>query len=369
MIRVLHYIGGLGLGGAQSAVIEIYRNIDRTKIQFDFVIHDLNDNNYNDELNALGAKIFVCPKFNGKNLKQYYKWWDYFFKEHSEYKILHSHIRGSATICLKIAKSYGVKTIIHSHSTSNGVGVSALVKKVMQFPLRYQADYFFACSIEAGKWLFGEKIVKSNNFFVVKNGIDMSRFYFNVEKRKEIRKQLGIDENTFVIGHVGRFIEAKNHEFLIELFAAINDKNKDTKLLLIGDGKLRKSIENKCIKMSLQDNVIFLGALANTEDYYNAMDVFCFPSLWEGLGIVAIEAQTSGLNCVVSNQVPNETDLGMDLITKISLNSGIPNWVSNILKYKKHKKRKVDQEKIMKSEYNIINISSKIQRFYLSIVR
>ena len=170
-IRILHMIGCLEIGGSQSMIMNIYRNIDRRIIQFDFVIDkDVKSPLYK-EITQLGGKIYKMPKFNGINIIEVQSSWKKFFENHSEYKILHSHVRSYASIYLPVAKRCGVTTIIHSHNTSNGVGFPSLVKKILQFPLRYQADYLFACSKEAGEWLFGKKAIKKDNFKVIYNGI------------------------------------------------------------------------------------------------------------------------------------------------------------------------------------------------------
>ena len=209
-IRILHMIGSLDIGGSQAMVMNLYRNIEREKIQFDFIVDSPNEQYFVDEIKQLGGKIYSMPKFKGTNLFEMKTKWDRFFIEHPEYKILHSHVRSYASIYLPIAKKHGLKTIIHSHSTSNGKGFSALVKAVMQYPLRYQADYFFGCSKEAGVWLFGSKVANSDRFYILKNGIDINRFLFNKNKRKKIREQLKVSDSTLVIGHVGRFNKAKN---------------------------------------------------------------------------------------------------------------------------------------------------------------
>lgn len=365
-IRILHMIGSLGIGGSQAMVMNIYRNIEREKIQFDFIVDSSNEQYFADEIKQLGGKIYSMPKFKGTNLLEIKKKWNRFFIEHPEYKILHSHVRSYASIYLPIAKKHGVKTIIHSHSTSNGCGMSALMKTVLQYPLRYQADYFFGCSKKSGEWLFGKKVINSNKFLVIKNGIDIDRFIFNFDKRNSIRKRLCISNSTFVVGHVGRFNEAKNHDFLIEIFAELNKKYRDTKLLLVGNGELEEHIKKKCKECFVEDDVIFVGAQSNTEDYYSAMDVFCFPSLWEGLGIVAIEAQISGLKCIVSKQIPDEVDLGLGLVTKLDLNCNIQEWIYKLYSNTKCN-RNVNREIIKKSGYDIIESSDTMQKFYLSI--
>ena len=364
-IRILHMIGSLGIGGSQAMVMNIYRNIEREKIQFDFIVDSSNEQYFADEIKQLGGKIYSMPKFKGTNLLEIKKKWNRFFIEHPEYKILHSHVRSYASIYLPIAKKHGVKTIIHSHSTSNGSGMSALVKAVLQYPLRYQADYFFGCSKESGEWLFGSKVVNSNSFYVVKNGIDVDRFLFNRIERNKIREQLRISETTLVIGHVGRFIEAKNHDFLIDLFAELNVKKRDSKLLLVGDGKLRKHIKKKCKDLKIEDDVIFVGNQSNTEMYYSAMDMFCFPSLWEGLGIAVIEAQTSGLRCFISKNIPDEVDMGLNLVTRLDLNNN-EEWIDKMSKSVDYN-RFVDRKIIRNSGYDISENTEMVQKFYLEI--
>ena len=158
-IRIVHNIASLHLGGSQAFVMNMYRNIDRSKVQFDFVVTPETKEGFYDEITNLGGKIFSCPRYKGTNHIQYNKWWDDFFNEHPEYKVIHGHVRSTASIYLKIAKRHGLVTIAHSHSTSNENGISAIVKRIMQLPIRKQADYLFACSDKAGKWLYGEKAI------------------------------------------------------------------------------------------------------------------------------------------------------------------------------------------------------------------
>lgn len=367
MIRVLHILGGLNLGGAETMVMNLYRAIDRTKVQFDFVIHVNEKQAYEDEISFLGGKIYRFPQFNGKNLISVIRLWNNFFLEHSEYQILHSHIRSYASIYIPIAKKYGLKTIIHSHSTSNGKGMSAVVKQILQIPLRYQADYLFACSQSAGKWLYGKNVHKRKNYHLIFNAIDSERFNFNAIKREQVRKELKIDDK-FVIGHVGRMSQPKNHIFLIDIFEALLKKRKDVVLLLVGDGELKSKIENIVHIKNLNEKVIFLGSRNNTEDYYNAMDIFVFPSLWEGLGIVAIEAQTSGLPCIVSERIPKEIDLDVNLVHRIDLSSGYETWI-DMIENIDVSKRKGQSLATKKAGYDIADNTKYLQNFYLNLVK
>lgn len=220
-IRILHAFGGLNRGGAETMVMNIYRNIDRTKVQFDFVKHTIKKCDYDDEIIKLGGKIYCVPRYTVKNHIAYKKVWYNLLKEHPEYKILHGHIISTASIYLNIAKKNGLITIAHSHSTSSrGNKIERFIKKIIQYPIRNVADYFYACSEDAGKWLFGRKSTQKNNYIIINNSIDVSSFRYDETKRHEIRQNFNI-EDKFVIGHIGSFTYPKNHKFLINVFYEI----------------------------------------------------------------------------------------------------------------------------------------------------
>lgn len=361
MIRILHYIGTLELGGSQSFVMELYRNIDRTKIQFDFIIFEGWRGPLYEEIISLGGRVFESPKYNGLNHFEFIKWWNRFFSLQQGYNVLHGHVRSVAAIYLPIAREHGVFTILHSHSASNGTGLEAAVKLFLQLPVRYMADYYMACSVDAGRWLFGKRTVNGNRYRTIPNAINTERFVFKPEIRDRMRHEYGLD-NQLVLGHVGRFVEVKNHLFLLNIIAKLLDVRQDVKLLLIGDGPLKKEIENKCRKMRLSEHVIFAGSRLNTEDFYQAMDVFVFPSKWEGLGIVSIEAQTSGLPCVVSDGVPKSVDIGAGLVKRLSLDD-VSEWVDSIVKMNTNKRESKTTE-VKASGYDIHDNTVKMMYFY-----
>ena len=278
IIRVLHMIGSFEIGGSQMMVLNLYKAINREKIQFDFILDHAEAVALVPEVKALGARIYILPQFKGHNFFEVCKAWDDFFVKHPEYRILHSHVRSYASLYIPIAQRHGLKTIIHSHNTSNGKGVVSGIKKIMQYPLRYQADYFFACSEEAGKWLFGKQVLKTDCFRIISNGIDCERFRFNKLYRDSIRKEVGIT-NNFVIGHVGRHTTQKNPLFLIEVFAEIYRKDRNVRLLQVGQGEMTDQIKKKCQKLGIEDVVIFVGARKDIEKYYSAMDIFLFPRM------------------------------------------------------------------------------------------
>ncbi len=312
-IRVLHMIGSLNIGGSQSMVINIHKAMDRSKVQFDYVIDHPTHLYYAEIIKQLGGKIYTMPTFRGGNYFEVRSAWKKFFRQHPEYKILHSHVRSYASLYLPIAKKAGLKTIVHSHNTSNGKGVQSVIKRMLQFPLRYQADYFFGCSKEAGEWLFGKKIANSPKYHILKNAIDAEKYAFNLESRLQYREKLGLGEKlTFI--HVGRFHPQKNHPFLLNVFAEIHKRNANTVLLLVGDGELRPSIEQQIAYLNLQDDVVLLGSRADIPNVLHAADCFLFPSLWEGFGMAALEAQAAGLPCICSDSVPKSV-----MVTKLCL--------------------------------------------------
>ncbi len=295
-------------------VMNLYRNIDRNRIQFDFVIDHPTHLYFADEIKTLGGKIYVLPRFKGTNILEIRKAWNRFFAENKEYKILHSHVRSYASLYIPIAKKNGLKTIIHSHSISNGKGISSVIKAILQYPLRYQADYFFACSLDAGRWLFGEKVISSDRFQVIKNAIDLSKYRYEQKNRVAVRRALGLNEENIVYISVGRLHESKNYFFLIDLFSEIHKKNNNSRLVIVGDGELEKEIRMKIDQYGIADSVHMLGARKDVNILLQCADVFLFPSKWEGLGISAIEAQAVGITCICSPSIPKETIISQNCV-------------------------------------------------------
>lgn len=324
MIRVLHVLGGLNRGGAETMVVNLYRAIDKTKFQFDFIIHTTSPQDYLEEVQSMGARVFCFPSFHGRNIKQVMKNWDNFFKEHPEYKIIHSHVRSYASIYLPIAKKHGLKTIIHSHSTSNGTSKSAKIKTLMQYPLRYQADYLFGCSQIAGDWLYGKKKAHSNKFYILQNAIDVDSYNPDNYDREKYIKDLKLSDKT-VYGHVGRLHPAKNHMFLLEVFKEIFSINKNVVLLIIGGGELQKSIEDKVKELGIQDSVRMLGSRADVRELLSVVDCFLFPSKWEGLPLSVVEAQAAHIPCLVSDTVTKEVAVS-DLVKYLPIDKGVEIW-------------------------------------------
>ena len=363
-IRVLHVLAGMNRGGAETFIMNVYRNIDRTKVLFDFILFRKEECDFNEEIRSLGGKIYWIPRYNGKNHFTFKKAWRIFFKEHPEYKIIHGHVRSTASIYLKIANKHGLISIAHSHSTSSRGNIAEkLVKNTIQFPIRSTANFLFSCSDEAGEWLFGTKSIQKDNYRLIKNAIDTEKFKYDKNLRNKMRKQLEV-QDKFVVGHIGTFTPPKNHTFIIDVFKKIHDKNENAILLLVGDGKLRSSIEKKIKDLELTEYVILTGVRSDIPELLQSMDVFVFPSIFEGLGIVVIEAQTSGLPCIASDAVPEEARL-TDLVETLSLKDSLTIWADKIVERSEHERKDTYQE-IVKNGYDIKETVRWLEEFYLT---
>lgn len=332
-IRVLHVIGSMNRGGAENMIMNLYRNIDRTRVQFDFVENTFQEAAFDDEIRSLGGRIFNCPHYNGLNHIAYVKWWKRFFDEHArEFVAVHGHLGSTAALYLPIAKRYGLYAIAHSHNI-HGKNFIDYLYRIYSYPTRYIADWFFACSQEAGVSRYGNKVASDpSRYFVLNNAIDTKKFGFSRQVRDDMRKKLNISDPEIVIGHVGRFVEQKNHPFLIDIFAEILKRNKNVKLLLLGKEDAEQIIRGKVQSLGLNDHVIFAGVQSDTAPYYQAMDVFVFPSLYEGLGIVLVEAQAAGLPCVISDKVPLESIMTEGLVSVCKLTDSPARWAECSLK-------------------------------------
>lgn len=365
MIRVLQYIGSLKQGGSQAMIMNLYRGIDKDKIQFDFVIHDGVMTSMAEEAIRMGARVFSCPKFSLLTLSKYKKWWKEFFDEHNEIKILHCHVRSPASTVLKIAKKHGVTSISHSHSASYGKSVNSIIKRFLARNIKNNADYFMGCSLLAGEFLYGKNICKSDRYFSVKNAIDSKKYVYNLQTAKEVREEFNYTDNDVVIGHVGRFSQPKNHIFLIDIFNEIHKKDDKYKLLLVGDGELRKGIEEKVEKLGLRDFVSFVGLRTDINRIFMGIDLFLFPSLWEGLPVSVVEAQASGLKCVISSAISTEVIIS-PLVTAVDLSRGEKEW-ANIVVENLGNERQDTSKYIIESGYDIKQSVDEISRLYLGL--
>lgn len=363
-IRVLHVIRLMNHGGVESMIMNLYRNIDRTKVQFDFVQNSNESAVYDEEILSLGGRIYHCPHYNGKNHFAYTKWWHEFFKAHpDEYPIVHGHLGSTAAIYLSIAKKYGSYAIAHSHNTGGSLSF-----RLFAYPTRFVADHFFACSADAGISRYGKRLgTDQTRCTVLKNAIDAEKFVYNEDVRKQLRTELGISDDVPVIGHVGQFREQKNHYFLLEAFRAVLEIAPNALLLLVGDGPLRPKIEAAIAEMDLAEHVILAGSRKDAWRFYQAMDVFALPSHYEGLGIVAIEAQTAGLPCYVSDVVPDEAVI-TDLMHRLPLAQSAEFWAQEIISCAGISRANRIPE-IQNAGYDISATSKWLETYYLKVVQ
>ena len=359
MIRVLQVVNNMHRAGLETMLMNYYRNIDRTKIQFDFLTHRPEKGDYDDEIISMGGKVYYAPRLYPQNYLQYFKWMKKFFNEHPEYKIIHSHIDSMSYLPLLAAKLNNIPIrIAHSHNTSIDKDFKLPLKLIFKKLLPSVATNFCTCGKEAGQFLFPNK--KST---FIPNAIDIKKFLYNEEIRRKKRKELEL-ENKFVIGHIGRLSYQKNHKFLIELFSEILKKEKESVLLIIGVGEKEKELKEQVRNLNIEKNVYFLGKREDINELYQVMDLFLMPSLFEGVPVVGIEAQFSGLPCIFSDKVPQETKFEENVIF-LSLNTSIELWCSEILKIKK-KNKKRDLKNFEKSIYNIKNAKFCLEEMYLS---
>lgn len=368
--RVLYFVDRMGRGGIQTLLYNIVSYFDKQKIQVDFLLLD-DGKKYDieDKLISSGYNVFKLQGVWVKKITDFLKLnkaLDNFFKEHHNYDIVHLHSTSKNYMVLKIAKKYGINMRI-SHSHSTGFQSRNILKIIYGTFLKsklikYSTD-FYACSYEAGKWLFGKKIIESNKFKIIKNGIDCERFKFDPNIRENMRKKLNISKETKVIGHIGRFTKVKNHMFLLNVYKEYEKLNTNSKLLLVGKGPLENKIKKLVKKNNLENKVIFAGIRENTNDFLQAMDCFVFPSLKEGLGIALIEAQANGLKCYTSkNVVPKEANV-TNSVSYISLNDSAKEWAKKILENNNERK---DYLKLIKSnDYNIIDSAIILEKLYI----
>ena len=363
MIRILHVIGKMDVGGAETFIMNVYRKINRDKIQFDFMVHSDEVGVFDEEIDKLGGKIYNIDSFNGVNSISYAKKWDDFFNQHSEFTALHGHIGSSASIYLRSAKKHGIYAIAHSHYTYTFNKFSFL-HKPLTLTNRFLADSFFACSYEAGYTRYGKKVVSNTNIFsIVKNGIDPYKYAFNETTRKRMRDELGIN-NEYVVGMVGRLIAEKNPNLILKVIQSFSSDD-NIKFLWIGEGELRDYITLELRKYHLEDKVQMIGTVLNVQDYLQAMDVFLFPSISEGLGIALIEAQASGLPCVISMGIPDEAII-TNLCKKIDFKKDINTW-RDAIKSKLDYARDDMSKSISRAGYDINDTVAFLEKFYCDI--
>lgn len=372
-VRVLQVIRQMNHGGIETFLMSIYRNIDRNRIQFDFLTFRKTRGYFDDEIESLGGKVYYLESvMNMKNLltgavnRKLFC----FFVEHPVYRIVHSHGAWSG-IVLKNAERAKIQTrVAHSHNVYLPVpfGITALknmVKNTIKSSVNRYATNRFACSQMGADWFFGKKSQYKWDIELLPNAIDCKKFStFDPAIRKKIRLELGISDQAFLLIHVGRLSLQKNHLFLIDVFDALVAKVPDSKLLLVGADNMNGKCQKYASKKSAASKIKFLGARSDVAELLQAGDVFLFPSFYEGFGISVLEAQSSGLPCIISDTIPNEVCL-TDNIVQLPINKGTDIWVDKILEFKE-KTRADNYEILVKKDYDIHNLCQKLTEFYES---
>ena len=339
-IKILYVVSYMHRGGIETWLMHVLRNIDRNLFQIDFMVHFSEPYEYDDEIRSLGSRIIVSPRINWK------RWWTYganfqqILQEYGPYDIVHSHVDLASGNIVRLAKDVGVPVrIVHAHNVKSPHATSKWTNRLFvallkSFASRY-ATLGLACSREAAAGMFGSNWESDRRWQVFYYGLDLKPFQEKIDSA-QVRAELGIPQDAFVIGHVGRFAPQKNHQFLVEIVAEIARQESKTYLLLVGTGSLRTEIEDKLAQLGLTDRVIFAGTRSDVPRLMlGAMDVFLFPSNYEGLGLVLIEAQAAGLPCIFSDVVPEEADVVKPLVNRLSLSQSASEWARVVLAQKK----------------------------------
>ena len=363
-IRILQITGGMDMGGIENFIMNIYRNIDRTKVQFDFLIHQEEKQVFEDEILSLGGKIYRIPSIRKSGYFKYKKNLRKFFNN-SSYKAVHSHYNELSGIILKVAKQCGIQSrISHSHIAYPNYPniILRLFGDYLRILLKKSSNLKFACSKLAGEWLYG----KNNDFKVINNGIEPLNYKYNLDKSEIKRKELRLNDNNIVIGHVGRLNRQKNHKFLIEIFSKLVKINNNYKLFLVGIGELEKEIKEQIRNLNLENNVKLLGVRKDVNELLQAFDIFLFPSLYEGLPVTLVEAQGAGLKCFISDSVTREIDLECGLTEFISLNKPSKEWAEIIDKNREYK-RKDTVEALRSHGYDMTQNAKELEDLYIKL--
>lgn len=362
-IRVLNMFTIMDRGGAETMVMNYYRHIDRTKVQFDFLVHREQRGAYDDEIERMGGRIYrMCPVYP-QNFSRYKRDLRTFFRAHPEYKIIHSHMSELGYFAFREAERQGVPVrICHAHNAPHGFDAKMIIRTYFKKRMMPYLTHLFMCGEESGKWLYGEK--NKTRFIMLNNAIDAAVYSFDASKREKMRRQLGLADEL-VIGHVGRFNPQKNHPFLLNIFAALLKKEPNAVLLLVGGGADMPKIQAKAQELGIAERVRFLGVRSDVADLMQAMDVFVFPSLYEGLPVTMVEAQASGLPCIISDKVPPECILTDGLVNIMPLSANPEAWAEKIFAMRAIP-RTDRREEIAAHGFDISTEAVKLQEFYLN---
>lgn len=357
-IRVLQVVTHMERGGLESMIMNYYRHIDREKVQFDFLVHRQERAAFDDEIESLGGRIYRLPRLVPWS-KSYLSALNHFWDEHPEYKIIHVHQDCLSSVILKAAAQHNVPVrIAHSHNANQDRNLKYPIKLWYRRSIPQYATNLFACGKDAGDWMFS-----GAPYQIINNAIDVAAYSYDPEKRIEMRQKLGL-ENELIVGHVGRFNPQKNHPLLLDIFAALLKKEPNAVLLLAGCGEDMPKIQAKAQALGVAEHVRFLGVRSDVADLMQAMDVFVFPSLYEGLPVTMVEAQAAGLPCIISDKVPPECILTEGLVDVMPLSASPETWAEKILA-KRAIPRTDRRAEIVAHGFDITTEAVKLQEFYL----
>ena len=360
-IRVLQVVTHMERGGLESMIMNYYRHIDREKVQFDFLVHRQERAAFDDEIESLGGRIYRLPRLVPWS-KNYLAALNRFFDEHSEYKIVHVHQDCLSSVILKVAAQHNVPVRVgHSHSASQDKNLKYPIKLWYKRFIPQYATNLFACGKDAGDWMFG-----GASYQIINNAIDVAAYTYGPTKRQEMRSQLRL-KDELTIGHVGRFNQPKNHPFLLDSFAALLKKEPNAVLLLVGGGEDMSKIQAKAQMLCIAEHVRFLGVRSDVADLMQAMDVFVFPSLYEGLPVTMVEAQAAGLPCIISDKVPPECILTDGLVDVLPLSAAPETWAEKTLE-KRAVPRTDRRVEIAAQGFDITTEAVKLQEFYIKSI-
>lgn len=361
--RVLEIIGKRPVGGVGTVMLNYQTYIDAKKVQMDYLIFGEEAENFDESVKALGSKVYMYPALSGRQMGRTKAYLEEFFAEHAkEYDIVHLHAPTIAFLAFPIIAKHGIKTrIIHSHATLYAENkIKAIRNKILWALAKGKITDRIGCSKAAGDFLFGEE-----SFVVLKNAIAYEDYLYNANVRERIREEMQVSDKL-VIGNVGRFSQQKNQTFLIEIFAKIKEFCPDSVLWLVGDGTLRGEIEDKIRQFHLESDVKLFGMVNNAKELYQAMDVMVMPSLFEGLPMVGVEAQASGLPCVFSDPITREVDVVGCLY--ISLDASVEEWAKAAIEMAGKKERRSYPAELDALGFNIKLEAKRLEELYLSKV-
>lgn len=366
-IRILNLFTIMDRGGAETMVMNYYRKMDHSKVQFDFMVHREKRGAYDDEIEAMGGRIFRMPPVRPWTAVRYRKTIRLFYQQHPEYRIIHSHMSELGYYDFIEAEKTGVPVrICHAHNRPYGFDIKSPVRFYYKNAMRPHITHMFVCGEESGDWLFGKK--NRANFIQMNNAVDAERFVFDDEIRRRVRYENKIRDDQLVVGHVGRFDRQKNHDFIIDIFEEIHKKNPNAILLLIGNDSTDEGeiIHRKVDRMGLSLWIRFLGSRSDVRDILQAMDVFILPSLFEGLSVASIEAQASGLPVLISDAVPIECKI-TDLVNVMALHDSPQMWAEEVLRLARLPRKNTYKE-IRDTGFDIAENAQWLQNFYLQAV-